>query len=98
MLSPTDPIFKYHKLTKGLKQRERDEAKLRELQTEITSLVEKQRKQQQNQGKNKQSDDKGDDQDRMKIMTDIMERLSEIAYGKGVTPQKREDFLAVSEQ
>ena len=89
LLSPTDPIFRYRKLTTGLKQREKDEVKLRELQTEITSLVEKQ-----NKGKNND----GDEQDRMKTMTSIMKRLSEIAYGKGVTPQKREDFLVVSEQ
>ncbi len=93
LLSPEDPVFRYRKMKKGLMQREADEMKLRSLQTEITSLMEKQKSQKRN---DSNSNINNSDEDRMMLMKGIMERISEIAYGKGITPQMREDFLIVS--
>jgi hypothetical protein len=93
MLSPADPVFRYHNMKKGLKQREIDEMKLRSLQIEITSLVEKQRESQKGNNSNNSSNS---NEDKMMLMKELMERISEIAYGKGITPQMREDFLIVS--
>eukprot|EP00551_Chaetoceros_affinis_P011797 CAMPEP_0203672084 /NCGR_PEP_ID=MMETSP0090-20130426/7700_1 /ASSEMBLY_ACC=CAM_ASM_001088 /TAXON_ID=426623 /ORGANISM="Chaetoceros affinis, Strain CCMP159" /LENGTH=434 /DNA_ID=CAMNT_0050537327 /DNA_START=130 /DNA_END=1434 /DNA_ORIENTATION=- len=104
LLSQNDPIFTYHKLLKGLQQRQKDEMKLRELQTEINALVAEDRRQQYQASQQKQrggksggesevGNDARNNEDKMKIMKDIMERISEIAYGKGITPQIREDFL-----
>lgn len=92
ILSPIDPIFTYHKMRQGLKQREKDELKLRELQNEISYLVQRQ------QEKNNSNADgmNAGNEERMVMMKGIMERISEIAYGKGITPQMREDFLVVS--
>lgn len=94
LLSPVDPVFRYRKMKKGLKQREIDEMKLRSLQTEVTSLVEKQRESQKRNDSN--NNIISSDENRMMLMKGIMERISEIAYGKGITPQMREDFLIVS--
>ncbi len=87
LLSPNDPIFTYRKMKRGLKQRERDETRLRNMQSEIIALVEKQRQQKGNTSSIKQEENNV-----------IMEKISEIAYGKGITPQMREDFLIVSFQ
>ncbi len=107
LLSQNDPVFIYHKLQKGLKQRQKDEIKLRKLQIEINALVEEDRRRQHEALQQKQQQEKvgGDikgmsdarnNEQKMKIMKGIMERISEIAYGTGITPQMREDFLIVS--
>lgn len=101
ILSQKDPIFHYHKMRKGLKQRELDERKLRELQTEITTLMTKQKEEEEKGDslrKQSQVDSARDaEEHRMKILKDVMERISEIVNGTGITPQMREDFLVVSE-
>lgn len=91
LLSANDPIFTYHKMKRGLKQRERDETKLRGMQSEIASIMQKQQRRQKNNGGNYNMQEEN-----MNAMTGIMEKISEIAYGKGITPQMREDFLIVS--
>jgi hypothetical protein len=98
LLSPNDPIFDYHSLKKGLKSRQADELKLRKLQIEIETLVkeEQQKRKQKQEQTNGSASASAHNNERMEMMKNIMERISEIAYGKGITPQMREDFLIVS--
>jgi hypothetical protein len=96
LLSPNDPIFEYRALKNGLKLRTKDELKLRELQIEISALVQKQQQEQKQQnmidGTNSTTNNT-DNEEKRKIMKDMMERISEVVNGKGITPQMREDFL-----
>ena len=100
LLSPNDPIFEYRALKNGLKLRTKDELRLRELQIEISALVQKQQQQEQeqqntNDGTNGSTNNSNNEEKRI-IMKDMMERISEVVNGKGITPQMREDFLIVS--
>ena len=72
LLTPTDPIFTYPEMKAGIRQRARDEAKLRSLQTEAIAARAS-----------------GDTQ----RINAVFEKISSIAYGVGVKPQDREDFL-----
>ena len=72
LLTPTDPIFNYPEMKAGIRQRVRDETKLRSLQTEAIEA--------RNSG------------DTTRINA-VFEKISDIAYGVGVKPQVREDFL-----
>lgn len=72
LLTPTDPIFSYPEMKTGIRQRARDEAKLRSLQTEAIGARAS-----------------GDTQ----RINAVFEKISSIAYGAGVKPQDREDFL-----
>uniref|UniRef100_A0A7S0AKQ2 Uncharacterized protein n=1 Tax=Minutocellus polymorphus TaxID=265543 RepID=A0A7S0AKQ2_9STRA len=72
LLTPSDPIFSYPEMKAGIRQRARDEAKLRSLQTEAI-----------------QARTSGDTQ----RINAVFEKISSIAYGVGVKPQDREDFL-----
>ena len=72
LLTPTDPIFSYPEMKAGIRQRARDEAKLRSLQTEAIGARAS-----------------GDTQ----RINAVFEKISSIAYGAGVKPQDREDFL-----
>ena len=72
VLTPTDPIFSYPEMKAGIRQRARDEAKLRSLQTEAI-----------------EARNSGDTQ----RINAVFAKISSIAYGVGVKPQDREDFL-----
>ena len=72
VLTPTDPIFCYPEMKAGIRQRARDEAKLRSLQTEAI-----------------EARNSGDTQ----RINAVFAKISSIAYGVGVKPQDREDFL-----
>lgn len=72
-LTPSDPLFSYTDLQRGLKQRSKDENSLRALQAEAVTA--------------RQSGDQ-------EKIQQIFDKISSIAFGKGVTPQQRENFLA----
>ena len=75
MLLPNDPAFSDSALRRGLRQRELDEAKLRQIQQRFEQFRGKPH--------NQEEENK------------LFAQVTEIAYGKGVTPQQREDFLVV---
>ena len=75
-LVPSDPVFSDSSLERGLRQRERDESSLRELQQKVVKAVNEKRE--------------------TEYIRALHHQFCEIAYGKGVTPQMREDFLVVS--
>mmetsp|Transcript_6774 Transcript_6774/g.9890 ORF Transcript_6774/g.9890 Transcript_6774/m.9890 type:complete len:338 (+) Transcript_6774:91-1104(+) len=72
-LTPLDPAFRDEQMKRGLRQRDKDERRLRELQLDV---------QRAHKDQNKDS------------LRKLFEKVTEIAYGKGVTAQMREDFLA----
>mmetsp|Transcript_15447 Transcript_15447/g.17963 ORF Transcript_15447/g.17963 Transcript_15447/m.17963 type:complete len:417 (+) Transcript_15447:93-1343(+) len=88
ILSQTDPIFKDSKLQKGLKQRAQDETKLLQIQVEIQKTMNEQT----SVDAMKHDNDEKQHQ-RMELIRGFMNQVNEIAYGKGITPQQREDFL-----
>ena len=72
VLTPIDPKFSYPEMKAGIRQRAKDEAKLRSLQTEAI-----------------EARNSGDTQ----RINAVFAKISSIAYGVGVKPQDREDFL-----
>jgi hypothetical protein len=76
LLQPGDPSL--HLSTSALRQRQRDERKMRQLLETA-----KQQQQQQQQRLNNHDE----------IVTKLSKDVFELLYGKGVTPQQREDFL-----
>jgi len=72
-LTPYDPAFRDAQMKKGLRQRQKDERRLRELQLDIQQAHR--------------------DQDN-EALRRLFDEVTGIAYGKGVTAQMREDFLA----
>lgn len=68
-----DPAFQDYQLKKGIRERQRDEQRLRSLQVDI------------------QKAHQSRDSDRIRK---LFEKVTEVAYGKGVTAQIREDFIA----
>mmetsp|Transcript_16356 Transcript_16356/g.35529 ORF Transcript_16356/g.35529 Transcript_16356/m.35529 type:complete len:435 (+) Transcript_16356:41-1345(+) len=71
-LVSSDPAFEWPSMKSGVRQRAKDEARLRALQTDAIEA--------------RQSGD-------VERINAIFQRISSIAYGEGVTPQAREDFL-----
>lgn len=75
-LVKNDPVFSDAQLKRGLRQRARDESKLRALQEQVVKAVAEKRE--------------------TECIRSLHDRFCTIAYGEGVTPQMREDFVIVS--
>ncbi|KAL9184409.1 hypothetical protein ACHAXT_002495 [Thalassiosira profunda] len=74
LLTPSDPLFSYPELKRGLARRRRDEAKVQSILTS-PQLAEARR-----------------DNDQAKLQK-LLQEMNTVVYGKGITPQLREDFL-----
>ncbi|KAG7363794.1 hypothetical protein IV203_027155 [Nitzschia inconspicua] len=82
-----DPVLVLPK--KALRQRHRDELQLRQLLERVAAQQQQQQQQQETQNQ-QQTQQQQQDQQQQSVLG---QELFQLVYGKGVTPQQREDFL-----